>query len=161
MSYLNQVKPKQIAVLTTPQEATQIVDGIARTIDELSQVIALESELVRESKIMAARPLEARKSELARRYLADLDIIRANIGLVSAHAASGLARIRDAHASIQSLLENNLAVLSTAHAVAEGIVRQANELVAASMRPSTYGANGRTTQPDPRIASPIMVRKSL
>ncbi len=161
MSYINQVKPKQIAVLTTPQEAQQVVDGIARTIDELSQVIAQESELIRESKIMAARPLEAKKSELTRRYMADLDVLRTNIGLIRDHAASGLARIRDAHVSIQSLLETNLAVLSTAHAVAEGIVRQANELVAASVRPSTYGANGRTVTHDVRIAAPIMVKKSL
>jgi hypothetical protein len=65
------------------------------------------------------------------------------------------------HESFRALLQINLTVLATAHAVSEGIVRGVSGEMMRKSSPQSYGASGRANAPDPRAAVPIAVSKSL
>ncbi|MCZ8314524.1 hypothetical protein [Phreatobacter sp.] len=149
------------APITTAQEALALVTGLRATMAELTGVLQEETALVRTAKVKAAQPLEARKAELSRRYLADLGRMKLHREVVRAHAARGLAALEADHAAMQEALEVNLAVLATAHAVAEGIIRHVSATVEAKRSPTLYGANGRTAAPPPRAAAPVAIVRSL
>ena len=72
-----------------------------------------------------------------------------------------LETLRKRHATFQALLQKNLTVLATAHAVSEGIIRGVSSEMTRKQAPSTYGASGRANAPSPKASQPIAVSKSL
>ena len=130
--------------------------------DTLLDVIQQETELVRAGHL--AQAADAR---------ADQD--RARAALYRRHAAAarqpGAARADRArtrcrscvrrHDNFRALLQINLTVLATAHAVSEGIVRGVSGELARKAAPQTYGASGRANAPDPRAAPPLAVSRVL
>ncbi len=69
--------------------------------------------------------------------------------------------MRERHAAFQALLQTNMTVLATAHAVSEGIIRGVSGELARRQTPSTYGAGGRANAPGPKAAQPLAVSRSL
>jgi hypothetical protein len=61
----------------------------------------------------------------------------------------------------RALLQKNMVVLATAHAVSEGIMRRLSGDLARKAAPQVYGASGRTTAPNPRNGRPLAVSRSL
>jgi hypothetical protein len=59
------------------------------------------------------------------------------------------------------LLQTNLTVLATAHAVSEGIIRGLSDQLARKSTPQTYGASGRTNLPSRGAGVPLAVSRSL
>jgi hypothetical protein len=59
------------------------------------------------------------------------------------------------------MLQVNLTVLATAHAVSENIVRGVNAEMQRRNIPSTYTANGRRQAPSPHQIRPLSVSRSL
>jgi hypothetical protein len=59
------------------------------------------------------------------------------------------------------MLQINLTVLATAHAVSESIVRGVNAEVQRRNIPNTYTASGRRAAPGPRHMTPLAVSRSL
>jgi len=59
------------------------------------------------------------------------------------------------------MLQINLTVLATAHAVAEGIIRGVADEINKAAAPQVYGASGNRTPPSPRNAQPLAVSRVL
>ena len=59
------------------------------------------------------------------------------------------------------MLQVNLTVLATAHAVSESIVRGVNTEIQSRNVPNTYTAAGRRAVPGPRHIKPLSVSRSL
>jgi hypothetical protein len=59
------------------------------------------------------------------------------------------------------MLQVNLTLLATAHAVSENIVRSVNAEVQRRNVPNTYTAAGRRAAPGPRHVRPLSVSRSL
>jgi hypothetical protein len=59
------------------------------------------------------------------------------------------------------MLQVNLTVLATAHAVSENIVRGVNAEMQRRNIPSTYTSSGRRATPGPRHLTPMTVSRSL
>ena len=72
-----------------------------------------------------------------------------------------LDKLRRRHDAFQSLLQTNLTVLATAHAVSEGIIRGVSGELARKAAPSTYGANGRANLPSSKTSQPMAISRSL
>jgi hypothetical protein len=147
--------------ITTPAAAGAFIHGLRQTMAELAAVLAEETAIVRAAQMRAAAPLEARKAELSRRYMADLSVLKANAAFLKRAAGPALAVVRSENEALQRTLEVNLAVLATAHAVAEGIIRHVSATVQAKRAPAGYGATGRAIAPPPRASVPVAVVKSL
>jgi hypothetical protein len=72
-----------------------------------------------------------------------------------------VATIRRHHDTFRAMLQVNLTVLATAHAVSEGIVRGVNAEVQRRNIPNTYTAAGKRAAPGPRNMTPLAVSRSL
>ena len=75
--------------------------------------------------------------------------------------AGPLAKLRNQPESFKALLQINLTVLATAHAVAEGLIRGAAAEVTRKNAPQTYGNSGRTAVPAKGTSTPVSVSRSL
>ena len=155
------VAPKAVAVLTTPDEALALIGRLRETITDLYRVIAEETALVRDARVGPAAPIAARKSELSRRYVAELDCLKANAAFVRDAAAEEIEALKVDNDDLQKALEVNLAVLATAHAVAEGVIRQVASAVEAKQRAAGYGADGKTPGRAAGTGAPLALSREL
>ena len=65
------------------------------------------------------------------------------------------------HDTFRAMLQINLTVLATAHAVSESIVRGVNAEMQRRNIPATYTASGQRASPSPRNISPLALSRSL
>ena len=91
--------------------------------DTLLDVIQQETELVRAGHLAQAVELEQTKTELSRLYIADTLRLRANQAQLATISPETMPELIRRHNDFRALLQINLTVLATAHAVSEGIVR--------------------------------------
>lgn len=153
--------PRTPAPLAGRADTLAFLAGMEATMAELTALLAEETALVRSARVGAAAPLEARKGELSRLYMADLARLKAHAPLVRAHAGAAVEALKLRQQALHEAIELNVAVLATAHAVAEGIIRHVSSAVQARSAPAGYGANGRASAPPPRAAAPVAVVRSL
>jgi len=129
--------------------------------DQIVLIVEQETELVRAGRLREAATLEKAKSELAQAYYLGAGRIKSMLPQISSTAPDALAELRRKHEEFRALLQINLTVLATAHAVSEGIMRGVSDELARKSAPSTYGATGRANAPSPRAAQPLTVSRVL
>ena len=145
-------------------EARDLVETVMATLMSLAHVIGEETQLMRDGKIAAALDREARKTELAGSYMRGLEVIKANAVALARFVPDDVQRLKGAHGEFSELLETNQAVLATARAVSETIVRDLARDAGRTAQPQGYarGGYGAVAPPAPRGATgPIMVSKTL
>ena len=69
--------------------------------------------------------------------------------LIARSLPGAYAALRERHGAFQALLQTNMTVLATAHAVSEGIIRGVSGELARKRAPSTYGPSGRANAAEP------------
>ena len=124
-------------------------------------IIERETELVRAGKVREAIRLEEQKNELSRRYVVAVENLKNAQEHLAQVAPELLATLRRHHETFRAMLQINLTVLATAHAVSEGIVRGVNAEVQRRNMPNTYTAAGQRAAPGPRNITPLAVSRSL
>jgi hypothetical protein len=142
-------------------EAENLVRHLLAAMDALIATVEQETTLVRAGKLKDAVSLEASKAELGRLYAADTAQVKANIPALTKYVPNLLASLRKQHETFNALLQINLTVLATAHAVSEGLIRGAHTEVARKNAPQTYGNSGRHAAPPKSAATPISVSRTL
>ena len=145
----------------TAAEAERIIDSLNAIMDRLIATVESETAHMRKGRVRDALALEAQKQELAARYAAETGRVRVSQTMIAKSLPQALAKLRDRHAAFQSLLQTNLTVVATAHAVSEGIIRGVSGELARKQTPSTYGAGGRTNAPSPRAGQPLAISRTL
>jgi hypothetical protein len=142
-------------------EARKLAESLMEVMNALLSVIERETELVRAGKLREAMTMEPRKTELSRRYVAVVGQLKASQKYLSQAAPDLLKTLHRHHDMFRSMLQVNLTVLATAHAVSENIVRGVNAEMQLRSAPNTYTAAGRRTAPSPRQTTPLSVSRSL
>ena len=89
------------------------------------------------------------------------DRVMAARELIARLVPDAIETLRKRHTAFQALLQTNLTVLATAHAVSEGIIRGVSGELARKRTPSTYGASGRANAPSAKASQPLAVSRSL
>lgn len=143
------------------EDAEHAVARLNAIMDRLEMLVSEETARVRAGQLRAAIELDEEKVELARIFAAESERMRASAAMVSASLPDTLERLQARHETFRNLLQTNLTVLATAHAVSEGIIRGVSGELTRKQAPSTYGANGRANQPPPNAAQPLSVSRSL
>jgi hypothetical protein len=147
--------------MTTAAEAEAAIAQVADLIVKLRGVIEQETALVHAGKVHEASALAPQKSELTGKLYVVGERLKANgkflLRTAPAHAAA-LHSLRDA---FRSVLQRNMIVLATAHAVSEGIVRRLSGDLARKAAPQVYGASGRTVTPRPKDGKPLAFSRVL
>jgi flagellar biosynthesis/type III secretory pathway chaperone len=149
------------APVTNASDADALAAHYVEVMDSLLDVIQQETELVRAGSLAQASVLEPKKTELSRLYVADTLRLRANRAQLAQIAPEVMPELVRRHNDFRTLLQINLTVLATAHAVSEGIVRGVSGELVRKSAPQTYGASGRANTPDPRAAQPLAVSRML
>lgn len=149
------------APASTSAEARQLAESMMGVMNDLLAVIEQETELVRAGKIREAIMLEQRKNELSRRYIATITLLKNSQKYLAQATPDLLTALHKHHDVFRSMLQVNLTVLATAHAVSEGIVRGVNTEIQRRNIPHTYTAAGKRAQPTARNMTPIVLSRSL
>ena len=146
---------------TNPIEARRLADGLMGVMNDLLSLIERETELVRGGKLREAMTLGPHKTELSNRYVGSLGQLKVSHKFLQQSAPDLLAALHRHHGVFRSMLQVNLQVLATAHAVSENIVRGVNAEIQRRNVPNTYTAAGRRAAPSPRQLTPLSVSRSL
>lgn len=146
--------------IATAADAETLVRHLSQIMDVMLATVEEETALVRDGRLRDAAGLEATKAELARLYLADTALVKAHAQALKQHVPELVARLRQQHDTFQALLQINLTVLATAHAVSEGLIRGAAAEAQRRSAPQTYGVSGRPNQPRANAVQPVSVSRT-
>ena len=146
---------------STPLEARKLAQDMVEVMSALLAIVERETELVRAGKVAEAMRLEGQKGALSRRYVIAAENLKAAQKHLAQVAPDLLATLRRHHETFRAMLQINLTVLATAHAVSEGIVRGVNAEVQRRNIPNTYTSTGARAVPGPRHMTPLAVSRSL
>ena len=147
--------------ISTPAEARKLAEEMLEVMCNLLAVVEKETELVRAGKLREAMALEQQKTGLTRRYVSAIETLRVAQEHLAQVAPDLLASLKRHHETFRAMLQINLTVLATAHAVSEGILRGVNTEVQRRNMPNTYTAAGQRAAPGPRHITPLAVSRSL
>jgi hypothetical protein len=150
-----------IPMASTAAEARKLAEDLMDAMGALLGVIERETELVRAGKLREAMATEAKKTELSRRYVQAVGRLKASQKYLAQVAPELLTTLHRHHDVFRAMLQVNLTVLATAHAVSEGIVRGVNAEMQRRNLPNTYTSAGRRVVPGPRHITPLAVSRSL
>jgi hypothetical protein len=156
--------PAQAAPLRSigsPHEAETLIRHMLDVMDALLGTVEEETELVRAGNLVDASRLEPHKTELSQMYLADTARIRASQGYLSKSTPMMVDELRKRHEEFRVLLQMNLTVLATAHAVSESIMRGVSGELARKATPAAYGASGRPAAPSASASQPLTLSRVL
>ena len=153
--------PSPYPAAATPAEARKLAQDLMDAMSALLAVIERETELVRAGKLREAMTSEPRKAELSRNYVNAVGQLKANQKQLAQAAPDLLKTLHRHHDVFRSMLQINLTVLATAHAVSESIVRGVNAEMQRRSIPNTYTAAGKRAAPSPRHITPLSVSRSL
>ena len=142
-------------------EARKVAEELMDAMNALLGLIERETELVRAGQVREAMTLESKKQELSRRYVGAVSELKANQAQLAKSAPELLSTLHRHHDAFRAMLQVNLTVLATAHAVSESVVRGVNAEIQKRNVPNTYTAAGRRAAPGPRHITPLAVSRSL
>ena len=97
----------------------------------------------------------------SRRYVGSIAHLKSSQSYLARATPELLTALRRHHDTFRAMLQVNLTVLATAHAVSEGIVRGVNTEIQRRNIPNTYTAAGQRANPGPRNMTPLAVSRSL
>ena len=155
------LRPATARPIESVADATQLVSHLGEVMEALLGIVEQETGLVRAGKLNEAGALETVKTELARLYQADVSRVKANAPYLGRAVPDMIAALRTRHDLFQALLQINLTVLATAHAVSEGLMRGVHGELARKAAPQTYGRTGRQTAPGAAAFQPVTLSRSL
>jgi hypothetical protein len=142
-------------------EAELVIANLNGILDRLMETIEEETARVRAGQLREAAELAVAKAELGRGYAAESERLMAARELIAIALPDAVAALRKRNAAFQALLQTNLTVLATAHAVSEGIIRGVSGELARKRAPSTYGATGRANAPSAKASQPLAISRTL
>ncbi|CUU17068.1 hypothetical protein ABIB94_005703 [Bradyrhizobium sp. JR7.2] len=142
-------------------EARKVAEQLMDAMNALLGLVERETELVRAGQVREAMTLEGKKQELSRNYVSAVSELKTNQAQLAKSAPELLSTLHRHHDAFRAMLQVNLTVLATAHAVSESVVRGVNAEIQKRNVPNTYTAAGRRAAPGPRHITPLAVSRSL
>ena len=158
-----QQAPAPVPPVASPADARKLANGLTEVMNALLALIERETELVRAGKIPRGDASSKReKNDLTKRYITAITLVKASQPYMAKATPDLLGALHRHHEVFRAMLQVNLTVLATAHAVSEGIVRGVNAEIQRRNIPQTYTAcrpaqRARPAQPDADRRQPLAV----
>jgi len=147
--------------IASPAEARKLAEELIDAMKNLLGILEHETDLVRAGNVRDATALESAKNESSGRYVRIVSTLRNNAAYFKQAVPDLLATLQRHHDIFRAMLQVNLTVLATAHAVTEGIIRGVNGEVQRQRMPQGYTAGGQRAAPSPRHATPLTFNRAL
>lgn len=146
---------------SSPAQAHRLAEGLIEIMSSLLGIVERETELVRAGNVREAMALEQVKSDASRDYVKAMSALTNSSNYLTQSTPELLAALRRHHDVFRAMLQVNLTVLATAHAVSEGIVRGVNNELQRRNLPQGYTAAGQRSVPSSSHAAPLAVSRIL
>lgn len=146
--------------ITTPDEARGFVVEMLTSIEQMEQVIALETDMMKAGRVRDALALDREKNEKSGQYLRFMQTLKANAVALARFAPADIEKLKKAHAGLTSLLTLNQQVIATVKSVSENLVRGVQEETASARSLSTYGPGAHVARHTP-AHSPLALSVQL
>lgn len=147
--------------ITTKADADSAINDLTVIMERLSGLLAEETALVHAGRVRKAAEIASAKTELAGKLYAYGERLKANAKSLLQLVPARCAALKDVQEAFHTVLQRNMIVLATAHAVSEGIVRRLSGELAKKASPQVYGASGRAVAPNPKHGLPLAVSRTL
>jgi hypothetical protein len=156
-----QTKETPVQPVASAADGETLIKHLLEVMERLLGTVQEETALIRAGKLAEAAKLEPAKSELSRMYLADTARIKASQVYLDRVRPAMAKELRQRHDLFRAVLQMNLTVLATAHAVSESIMRGVSTELARKATPQAYGASGCATVPTPAAIQPLTLSRVL
>ena len=150
-------KPNDRLRITSQQDALAMVDSVISHLAALAHLVGEETALLKSGQLAAAMDHEPRKGELSGAYMRALQDVKANAVALARFAPDGIQRLKSAHGEFLDLIETNQAVLATARAVSESLMRDLAREANPQTPASGYGPGASKVVPLNRAAGGHLV----
>lgn len=147
--------------VASPAEGIALIQHLLAVMETLLNAVEEETELVRAGLLVEATKIEATKAELSQMYLVDVARIKASQVYLDRIMPGMASELRQRHDLFRAVLQMNLTVLATAHAVSESIMRGVSSELARKATPQGYGASGRAAAPAATAMQPLTLSRVL
>jgi hypothetical protein len=152
---------KANVAIASASEAEHALANLNKIMDRLVETVEEETARTRAGKLTAATELDEPKAELTYLYAAESERVKNARDLIAQSLPEALDALQKRHQAFRALLQTNLTVLATAHAVSEGIIRGVSGELARKQAPSTYGASGRANALGAKASQPLALSRTL
>jgi hypothetical protein len=142
-------------------EGEALIGHLIEVMEALLGMVEQETALVRAGRLGEAAKLEPAKSELSGMYIVDAARIKASQVYLDRVTPQMATELRRRHDLFRAVLQMNLTVLATAHAVSESIMRGVSSELARKATPQAYGASGRAATPNAAALQPLTLSRVL
>jgi hypothetical protein len=146
--------------VTTPGDAERLVGEALAALEGLGPLVVAETAALGAGDLTAALALGDDKAAAARRYGLAVEAVKANAVAIARFRPPSLDTLRRHHETFAEQLDLNMAVLSTARAVSEGLLRELAADVAQARAPQGYGATGASAGGYRTPSAPLAIRRS-
>lgn len=148
------------APASSKDEARALASNMTSVMNSLIAIVERETDLVRKGHITDAIELSDDKVELSRSYADMIKQLKESQPYLATNTPELLQGLNRHHDIFRKMLQANMTVLATAHAVSEGVIRGVNSEIQQRYSPQTYTAGGQHTKPSPRNLTPIVVNRT-
>jgi hypothetical protein len=149
-----------IAMAAAASAQADTMAGMTASMEALQILLEEETALVRAGRLAEAAQLHDRKAAISGDLMAASVKLKAEAATLSKTRPDAFAAFRERQQDFHALLRLNMAVLATAHAVAEDLIRGATTRAAQQNMPQGYGASGAAPATAPRAAQPVLVSRN-
>jgi len=156
-----QTKEAPAQPVASAADGETLIKHLLEVMEALLGTVEEETALIRAGKLVEAAKLEPAKSELSRMYVADTARIKASQVYLDRVRPAMAKELRQRHDLFRAVLQMNLTVLATAHAVSESIMRGVSSELARKATPQAYGASGCATAPTAGAMQPLTLSRVL
>lgn len=131
--------------ITNAEDAAKLVDTALDALDALAPLIEEETKLFKAGKVRDALGTAMQKNSAAQNYTLCLEILKSNAIAIGRFQPDRLGELRMKHEAFSDMMALNLAVVSTARTVSEGLLRDLANAMGRNASPKTY-SNGHVTR---------------
>ena len=142
------------------EDAVLLTNAALDALEALEPIMEEETELLKQGETRRAIDLTPIKEEAAKRYMTAIEVVKANAIALQRFRPDAIDMLRDRHEAFQSILALNMAVLTTARSVSEGLIREVSADVAKAMNTQGYGPQTSSTQKR-QASAPLALSKEV
>lgn len=131
--------------VTNAEDAARLVDAALDALDTLEPLVEEETRLLKAGKVRDALAMALTKHGAAQDYTRCLEMLKGNAIAIGRFQPERLDELKERHAAFSAAMALNLAVVSTARTVSEGLLRDLADAMGRNASPKTY-ARGAITR---------------
>ena len=156
-----QANEAPVLPVASAAEGETLIKHLLEVMEALLGTVEEETALIRAGKLAEAAKLEPAKTELSSMYVADTARIKSSQVYLDRVRPATAKELRQRHDLFRAVLQMNLTVLATAHAVSESIMRGVSAELARKATPQAYGSSGYATAPTAGARQPLTLSRVL